>query len=54
MLKEILNITFSVLIAIPFIYMIFDVSLDVIKRIFGFYQGQTKPVLVSIKTRFKR
>jgi hypothetical protein len=54
MMKEILNITFSVLIAIPFIYMIFDVSLDVMKRIYGFYRAQTKPVLISTKTRFKR
>lgn len=41
---------FILLIALPFIYIVTDVVIDIFKRIFGFYQSKAKPAIISVFT----
>ena len=50
MIFEILRIGVILLIAAPFLYMFYDVTVDFLKRSHEFYQKQAKPVLVGIMT----
>ncbi len=54
MLFEILKTTFILAIALPFVYMIYDVTVDVLQRFRGFYVRNAKPVLVRVRDPFKR
>ncbi|MFQ5651586.1 MAG: hypothetical protein ACE5IY_16745 [bacterium] len=51
MLFEILRVLVVLTIAVPFIYIIFDVVFDIIKRMASFYKTAAKPVLIKIRTR---
>ncbi len=46
MLFEIAQFLFIGLIAVPFLYMIVDVTLDVLQRGYGFYRRQVRPVRI--------
>ena len=48
MILEALKNLIILLIALPFIYIVADVFIDIFKRMFGFYQKKAKPVLISI------
>lgn len=50
MITGILGFIFIMLITVPFVYMIFDVFIDVLKRFHIFYRQKAKPVLVSVVT----
>lgn len=48
MVLEFIKTLVILLIAIPFIYIVVDVFIDILKRIFGFYRKKAKPVIISI------
>ena len=48
MILEVLKFLFLLLIAVPFLYMMYDVVVDVLKRIYGFYNRTAKPALLSM------
>lgn len=48
MILEILKTLILLAIAAPFIYIVIDVLIDILKRMFGFYQEKAKPVIISI------
>lgn len=48
MLLDVLKFLFILLIAVPFLYMMYDVVLDVLKRIYGFYNRNAKPAILSM------
>jgi hypothetical protein len=45
---ELLKITFILLIAIPFMYMLYEVTVDISQRFWGFVQLKARPALVSL------
>ncbi len=54
MFVDILRILFFAAIAIPFLYMVFDVTLEIFRGVFHFYRSKTKPVLVRVASRNNR
>lgn len=48
MILEIIKMLVLLLIAVPFIYIVVDVLVDIFKRTLGFYQQKAKPVLLRI------
>jgi ABC-type Fe3+ transport system permease subunit len=46
MILEILRLLILLLIAVPFIYIVVDVIVDISKRTLGFYQQKAKPILL--------
>jgi hypothetical protein len=48
MILGIIKTLFIMLIALPFIYIVTDVLIDIFKRTFGFYQKIAKPAIISI------
>lgn len=48
MIFEILKYVFILLIAIPFLYMVFDVIVDVMRRFYGFYRRNIKTAFVGM------
>ncbi len=48
MIKEIAKVVVVLLLATPFVYMFYDVSLDIFKRV----TRSTKPVLVNVFNSF--
>ena len=53
MILDVLGLLVVLLIAVPFLYMVFDVSVDVSKRFYGFYKAALKPVPVRIREPFE-
>ncbi len=51
MLFEILRTVLILAIAVPFIYIILDVIVDITRRLLSFYRHAAKPVLVKVTTR---
>jgi hypothetical protein len=49
---DILKIIFYLSIAIPFIYMISDVFLFVMRNIYGVYSEKLKPVILLVISRY--
>ncbi len=45
----IMQFLFILLITVPFLYMVFDVTVDVLKRFYGFYKNNAKPVVIKIR-----
>ena len=54
MIFEILKLLFILLIAVPFIYMMYDVTADVLKRFLRFYRSALKPIPVRVKESSRR
>ena len=54
MILEILRLLILLLIAVPFIYIVVDVVVDIFKRTLGFYQQKAKPVLLRVYSTFTR
>lgn len=53
MIFDVLRLLVILLIAVPFLYMVFDVSVDVSKRFYGFYKAAFKPVPIRIQEPFE-
>ena len=53
-MTEILRFIVVLSIAIPFLYMIFDVTLDMVKRCVEFYNLKVKPLPIKVRNRFDR
>lgn len=51
MVFEILKAMVVLAIAVPFIYIIFDVVFDITSRIFSFLRRDAKPILLRITSR---
>ena len=47
-MKAFFSVLIFVLIAIPFVYMMFDVTRDIVKQVVEFYRRQGRPLLQSI------
>ncbi len=54
MLFEIIQIAVVFLLAVPFIYIMFDVVFDLLRRTFDFYRTQAKPILVRVRSQQPR
>jgi hypothetical protein len=54
MVLEILKILILMLIAVPFIYIVVDVIVDIFKRTLIFYRQKAKPVIIRIYTSFDK
>lgn len=52
MILEILKLLILLLIAVPFIYIVVDVIIDIFKRTLGFYQKKAKPVLLRTYSNY--
>jgi len=50
MILEIFKMLFLLLIAVPFIYIVVDVIVDIFKRTVGFYRRKAKPVIIRVYT----
>lgn len=54
MVLEFIKTLVILLIALPFIYIVADVLIDILKRLFGFYREKAKPVIISIYSSFNK
>jgi len=54
MIAESIKTLIILLIAIPFVYIVVDVIIDILKRVFGFYREKAKPVIISIYSSFNK
>ncbi len=52
MTKEIIKTLVVLIIATPFIYMAFDVTMDLGKKLFIYYNKKARPVLVNAVNSF--
>jgi hypothetical protein len=52
MILEILRLLILLLIAVPFIYIVVDVIVDIFKRTLGFYQQKAKLVLLRAYSNY--
>jgi hypothetical protein len=51
---DVLRVLFYLTIAIPFIYMFFDVSKTIYKGLHQLYSQQMKPIIVQITTSISK
>jgi hypothetical protein len=51
-MTEILKVAVTLIIAIPFVYMFYDVTIDLLKKLYTLISKKAKPVLVSILSVF--
>ena len=52
-MTEILKVAVTIIIAIPFIYMFYDVTRDLLTKLFTLIAKKTKPVVISILSIFQ-
>lgn len=52
--KEIIQAIVVFIMAIPFIYMAFDVTVDIVKQIYNGYRLKLKPAVINIFTMINR
>ena len=51
-MTEFLKIAVTLILAVPFVYMFFDVTRDLLKKLYILISQKAKPVLVSILSIF--
>lgn len=51
-MKEILAALVVILIALPFLYMVYDVTVDLLNNFYKTYIIKAKPVMISIVSLF--
>ncbi|MCG8603973.1 hypothetical protein MJD09_03110 [bacterium] len=54
MIFDVLRLMVVLLIAVPFLYMIYDVTVDVFKRFYGFYKTAVKPAPIRVEEPFDK
>ena len=54
MLFEILRVAFILMIAIPFMVMFYEVTIDIWQRFWGFMNLRAKPVMISVISTITR
>ena len=54
MIFEFIKTLVVLLIAVPFVYIVADVVIDILKRLFAFYRDKAKPIIVSIYSSFNK
>jgi hypothetical protein len=51
-MKEVFQVLVVLLLAVPFIYMAYDISKDLIKKSYHFFSRKAKPILTGIASFF--
>ena len=53
-LETIMKALVFLVIAVPFLFIVIDVTLDILKRFYGFYKRTAKPVIINLLATFAK